>query len=139
MKRLTVTTLLLAFLLIGCGKEDLTPNAQTEKLLRARVWELTETKIDGVISNLYDGLTLTFGSKIYSTTNGGKLWPASGTWDFIGGKGAMIIRNDGLEIEVIKADAANLTISFFWYSTIYEGGRKGSLSGLHVMTFKRKV
>ena len=67
-------------LVSGCNEDEpQTPNDITEELLKAQVWELTETKIDGVVSDIYDGLTLSFGTKTYSTTNGGKIWPASGT------------------------------------------------------------
>ena len=138
MRLLTLTVLFLALCLLGCSKEELTPNAQTEKLLRAQVWELTETKIDGIISNRYDGLTLSFGSNIYSTTNGRSLWPAAGTWEFVGEKGDKVIRDDGLEIDIVSASAANLVMTFFWDTTIYDGGRIGSIRGLHEMTFHRK-
>ena len=123
----------------GCEKEEnLTPNEKTEELLMAQVWELSEVKIDGVISDLYSGLTLSFGSKTYSTTNGGKVWPASGNWEFIGEKGDKILRDDGLQIAIISASASQLVLSFTWNSTVYDGGRTGSLKGLHQMTFKRK-
>ena len=42
-------------------------NEKTEELLMAQVWELTEVKIDGVVRDLYSGLTLSFGSKTYTT------------------------------------------------------------------------
>ena len=138
MRLLTVTVLFLVLTMSGCKKDELTPNAQTEQLLRAQVWELTETKIDGTVSNRYDGLTLTFGSFIYSTTNGRSLWPASGTWEFVGEKGDKIIRDDGLEIDIVSVSAAQIVMSFFWDTTIYDGGRSRSISGMHVMTFRRK-
>ncbi|MCU0344547.1 MAG: hypothetical protein MUF28_12095 [Ignavibacterium sp.] len=134
--------IILVFVLLricGCGKEEnFTPNEKTEELLVAQIWELAEVNIDGVMSDLYSGLTLSFGSKTYTTTNGGKIWPASGDWEFIGEKGDKILRDDGLEIDIISINASQLVLSFTWNSTIYDGGRTGSLKGLHQMTFKRK-
>lgn len=137
-----IKIIILVFVLLrisGCGQEEkFTPNEKTEELLMAQVWELTEVRIDGVVSDLYAGLTLTFGSKTYTTTNGGKVWPASGTWEFIGEKGDKILRDDGLQIDIISANASQPVISFTWNSTVYDGGRTGSLKGLHQMTFRRK-
>ena len=98
----------------------------------------TEVKIDDVVSDLYAGLTLSFGSDTYTTTNGGKVWPASGTWEFVGDKGDKILRDDGLQITIESANASQLVMSFTWSSTTFDGGRAGSLTGLHRMTFKRK-
>jgi len=137
-----VKIIIVVFVLLkisGCGKdENFTPNDKTEELLMAQAWELTEVRIDGVVSDLYAGLTLSFGSKTYTTTNGGKVWPASGQWEFIGEKGDKILRDDGLQITIISANASQLVLSFTWNSTVYDGGRTGSLKGLHQMTFKRK-
>ena len=136
--RLITSILLLGFILLGCNKEEITPNEQTEQLLLAQVWELTETKVDGVVSNQYDGLTLSFGSGVYSTTNGGSLWPPSGIWIFADDKGTKIIRDDGLEIDIVSASAANIVLSFFWDTTVYDGGRIRSVTGNHQMTFRSK-
>ncbi len=134
-----ITIVFVVLCIGGCDKEEkFTPNEKTEELLSAQVWELTEVKIDGVINDLYSGLTISFGSKTYTTTKGGKVWPASGTWEFIGEQGNKILRNDGLQIDIISASASQLVLSFTWNSTNYDGGRMASLKGLHQMTFKRK-
>jgi len=124
----------------GCGEDEqsLTPNQVTEDLLTSQVWEMMEVKIDDVVSDLYSGLTLSFGSNTYTTTNGGKVWPASGTWEFVGDKGDKILRDDGLAITIESANASQLVMSFTWSTTTYDGGREGSLTGLHRMKFKRK-
>jgi hypothetical protein len=124
----------------GCGEDEqlLTPNQVTEELLTSQIWEMTEVKIDDVVSDLYAGLTLSFGTDTYTTTNGGKVWPASGTWEFVGDKGDKILRDDGLQITIISANASQLVMSFTWSTTTFDGGRAGSLTGLHRMTFKRK-
>lgn len=122
----------------GSGDATLTPNQQTEKLLSEQVWEMNSVTIDDVSSNLYMGLTVSFTSSSYTSTNGGKLWPASGTWTFIGDAGNKIKRDDGLEITVDTINASQMILSFNWATTT-SSGRITSLKGLHRMTFKRKV
>ncbi len=125
------------FKISGCNEEEtFTPNEKTEELLTAPVWKLTETKIDGVVSDIYDGLTLSFDSRTYTTTNGGNLWPTSGTWEFVGDKGDKILRDDGLAIMIESVNASQLVMSFTWATTTVDGGRAGSLKGFHLMTFK---
>jgi len=125
----------------GCGEDEqvLTPNEVTEEHLTSQIWEMTEVKIDDVVSDLYAGLTLSFGSKTYTTIHGGKVWPASGSWEFVGDKGDKILRDDGLQITIESANASQLVMSFTWSSTTFDGGRVGSLTGMHRMTFKRKT
>jgi hypothetical protein len=124
----------------GCSKEEvLTPNQQTEQLLSKQLWELTAVTIDDVSSDLYSGLTISFNSTTYTSLNGGAIWPASGTWSFLGEKGDKILRDDGLEITIETINASQLVINFIWTKTTSIGGRIYSLKGLHRMTFKRKV
>lgn len=120
----------------GCKEAELTPNERTEELLIAHAWQMTEVKIDGIVSDLYSGLTLSFGSKTYTSTNGGKVWLASGTWEFVGDNGDKILRDDGLEVIVESLTESQLVLSFTWNSTTFDGGRVGSLKGFHKMSFK---
>lgn len=133
-------TILLATLINGCSKSDgvLTPNQRTENLLKSQVWKLTETRIDGMVTNLYDGLTLSFGSKIYSSVNGGTIWPTSGTWTLVDNNGDLILRDNFLSIEIVSADSSQLVLTFTWGSTTYDKGRTGSLKGFYRMTFLSK-
>ena len=96
---------------------------------------MTAVTIAGVSSNLYAGLTLSFTSTSYTTTNGGKIWPASGTWSFVGEPGNKIKRDDGLEITIESINTSQLVLTFTWATTT-SGGRVASLKGLHRMTFK---
>lgn len=124
----------------GCSKEEtLTPNQQTEQLLSRQLWELTSVTIDNISSDLYSGLTISFNSTTYTSLNGGAIWPASGSWSFLGEKGDKILRDDGLEITIETINASQLVINFIWTKTTSTGGRFYSLKGLHRMTFKRKV
>ena len=62
-KLLTLCTFAILFF-AGCKKDGLTPNEKTEQLLRAQKWVLTEAKVNGTITTKYDGLTLSFGTKV---------------------------------------------------------------------------
>lgn len=145
MKYLSVIKIFLAIVIvvqiIGCGKDDPNPaeptaNEATEKLLASKSWQISEVKVDGVPSDLYPGLAITFGSKTFTTTNGGKVWPASGTWSFVGDSGTKLLRNDGLDITIENISATQLIIQFNWSSTTFTKGRAGSLKGSHRMTFR---
>lgn len=129
----------LPVLMPGCGNETpATPNEKTEKLLRASTWILSDLKVDNVSTQRYAGMTLSFGTGVYTTTGGEPVWPAAGTWAFEGQGGNKILRNDGLLIDVIAASAAQITLAFDWTETTYVLGRQASLPGRHVMVFVRK-
>lgn len=121
-----------------CGSSDeeqLTPNQKAEALLISRSWSLTNVSIDGADSNLYSGLTLTFKPGNFSSTKSNKVWPASGTWNFVGETGNKIVRNDGVEITIESLSATQFIITFTWNSTTYESRRVNSLKGNHRMIF----
>ena len=133
---------LMVFLMViafGCSKETpATPNDKTEKLLRATTWKLASLKVDNVSSTRYAGMTLNFGTGVYTTTGGQPVWPASGTWAFEGNGGNKIRRNDGLIIDVLGANAAQITLAFDWTETTYELGRSASTAGRHEMVFVKQ-
>ena len=136
---LSLAVLMLLLVLPGCKKDNpLTPNKETEKLLIEKSWTLNSVQIDGVYSSLYAGLTLKFTTTNYSTTNGGALWPASGTWTFEGDMGDKILRDDGLQITIESISASQLIIVFTWTKTTSSGGRTASLKGGHRMVFDGK-
>jgi hypothetical protein len=137
----TVVAVFLVLHISGCGKDDPKPagptaNEATEKLLTAKSWQISEVKVDGVISDLYPGLTIAFGSKTFTATNGGPVWPASGTWNFVGESGTKLLRNDGLDITIENISSTQLIILFSWNSSTFTNGRAGSLKGSHRMTFR---
>ena len=131
-----LTIMILAF---GCGKETpATPNEKTEKLLQATTWTLSSLKVDGAGSSRYSGMTLNFGIGTYNTSGGEPVWPAEGTWAFEGQGGDKIRRSDGLMIDVLSANAAQITLAFDWTETTYDLGRSASLAGRHEMVFMKK-
>lgn len=135
-KMIVLVILLLNLSYCGSSEaEELTPNQKAEALLISRSWSLTSVSIDGVDSNLYSGLTLTFKPGNFSSAKSNKVWPASGTWNFAGEAGNKIVRNDGVEITIESLSTTQFIITFTWSSTTFESGRGNSLKGNHRMTF----
>lgn len=128
----SVMFLLVCLLLFSC-EEELTPNEATEKTLKSATWKLQTTKIDGVASDLYDGLSVTFTKGAYTTTSGGDIFGSSGTWAFVGTDGKVIALGNGLEVQLGQISSTGITISFFWDKTVVINGRSESLRGDHEM------
>jgi hypothetical protein len=122
-------------MLMSCGGDDPTPvEAMTKKIL-AHPWELSNVTVDGNNETaLYSGLTITFSKTGFTTTNGGVIWPASGTWEFTDKNAQFFIRNDDLEIEIIEATETTLILGFAWTSDTFGPGRVNSIAGNHVVT-----
>lgn len=137
--KIIVLSLFVIFFMTGCeGETPQTPNERTEELIRSITWKLTSFTVDGVASDRYAGMTLQFGTGIYTSTGGDPVWPVSGTWVFEGKDGKKIKRDDGLMISVEKASAAEIILAFDWSKTTYISGRVNSLPGRHFMTFQKK-
>jgi hypothetical protein len=126
-------------LLLSCGGEDdPTPNEVTLAQLTQSPWRISAVTVDNTDrTNLFTNLTLTFTATNYSTTNGGLVWPASGTWTFADESGQKIKRSDGVEITVVEASATTLRLSLQWAKGSLGAGRTGSVAGNHVFTFVR--
>lgn len=128
--------------LSGCGDSgasDPTPSAQDaiKTKLTANKWNLKTATVDGVDKTaVYQDMAITFTSGNYSSTNGGGIWPASGTWSFNVTDGSAIKRDDGLIMTVDVTDAT-LKLSFTWSKTTLGGGRSTSVSGQHTLLFGR--
>ena len=124
----------------GCKSKDDTPtpsaaDAVKAKLIAANPWKILTATVDGVDQTLlYKGLTLTFTATGYTSTNGGAVWPASGTWLFNNTDGTSIKRDDGLIIAIEVTDTT-LKLSYTLANTTLGGGRKESLKGAQVLTF----
>jgi hypothetical protein len=151
MKNLTKHAyILLAFvaIMIGACKNDPdpvkpeedTPQQKVTKLLTAQTWKVQGVTVDGLdASELFPNLTITFTSTGFTTTNGGPVWPASGTWSFASGDtdGKKIARADGKEVTIITIDENTLKCTLHWDETVFEGGRNRALEGEHSFTFTK--
>ena len=138
MKKSLIIKISMLFLIIifhGCKKETVSPLDKAQNLLISGTWKIKSVTVDNQLVTVYDGMTIVFTKTAYTTTNGGSLWPPSGTWEFSGGNKDLILRDDGLEITLIKLTATEMIMGFLWDDTIYDGGRIESVGGEHKMTF----
>jgi len=127
-------------ILLSCGKDDPKPSEaeRVTELLQGNAWTIKSVKVDDVVLDLYANLKVTFTKEgTYTSTNGGVIWPASGTWKFKDENATVIIRQDDLEIGIQNIDDTLLTITFTWKEDVFAEGRTGAVSGKHVLTLSR--
>ena len=125
--------------IIGCKKNNDKTGAElnTATLIGSSSWKISSVMVDNVDkTTMYTGMTLTFATDSYTTSNGKVVWPASGKWSFETSEGKVIRRDDGLEITVSSIASDKLTLELDWASTTY-GGRLSAMQGHHVFKFTR--
>jgi hypothetical protein len=123
--------------LTSCKKDDPEPEtARIQKLLAANAWVMQSVTVNEMDqTNLFTGLTLSFTNTNYSTTNGGVVWPAIGTWEFTDATANTIVRDDGLQITINEVTSTSLKLAFTWSTTTLGGGRTASVAGDHEFSF----
>src|SRR6478736_5015726 len=98
---LFITGVMLQF--ASCKKADPKPS-ETEVVkekLTSSTWTIQNVTVDGVDqTSVYQGLTINFTETTYTTTKGGLVWPASGTWSFTDETATTFKREDGIEVGV---------------------------------------
>ena len=126
----------------GCGGGTTTPTLSATDAVKAKLtavssWKIQSATVDGVDQTaVYKGLALAFAATGYSSTNGGSVWPASGTWSFNDTNGTTVKRDDGLIVTVDVTDTS-LKLSYTWTKTTLGGGRVESIKGAQVVTFTK--
>jgi hypothetical protein len=134
---LTLATFLV---LAGCDGGDPPTPEETEvekatKLL-AGTWTVQNVTVDGTDrTSVYKDVRITFSGSNLTATNGGVVWPASGTWRFTDDTAKTITRSDGLTISVNELTSNKLVAAFPWTKATLGGGRAESVAGQHVFTF----
>lgn len=120
----------------GGGPEAETEAARVTRLMTNGKWILNDAKVDGVDqTTVYSGFSLTLTSTGFTTTNGGAVWPASGTWTLEdGAKG--FTRSDGEQITINQVSETALVIVFTNNKTTFGPGRSSSIGGVHTFTMK---
>jgi len=129
---------LLVFLFIGCKKPSPTPDLLQIQLENLKNKNMSWGLVGGsVIKDNYDvtsqfsGFTLTIGEYTYITQNSiASAWPTSGTWQFVNDNPNLVVREDGVEIDVAIANN-QLTLSF---TVSGIGGRVSGIDGNYVFT-----
>ena len=138
-RKLVACSLFLFTLLFlsSCKKDNPIPATDSVKeILKANIWKMTSVTVDNTDKTaVYSGLTLGFTDTNYSTTNGGVVWPANGTWAFADATGKLITRSDGLAISVEEATTTKLSLKLTWAAPTLGGGRASSVAGVHVFVF----
>jgi hypothetical protein len=113
-----------------------TPAPDMSALLKSGTWKVSTVTVDGANElDMFTGMTLTFTSGNFTSTNADPVWPASGTWT-LNAAAKTFSRNDGLVVTVgdnISETTLKLTLN--WDKTTYGGGRTSSVAGEHVFTF----
>src|SRR5436190_4270793 len=115
--------------LAACKKKDPAPSATSK--LTANNWVMQSVTVDGVDkTSLYAGLTIKFTATAFTTTNGGAVWPATGTWHWTNNEQTVFERNDGLPVTAEVTDST-LKLSLVWAKNTL-GGKVQSVAGNHI-------
>jgi hypothetical protein len=135
---LKICLFLLTLLIVSCGgdPEPTAAEKNTELMTASGAWKLQNVLVDGTDkTSVYSGLTIQFTETAFTTTNGGVVWPASGSWSFKDDSGTVINRNDGIEIKLVEVSTSKLVLQLTWTKLTIGPGRVSSLSGSHTFTF----
>lgn len=102
----------------GGGSDD-TPTPSDQELAQTileTTWEVGSTGsiiVDNTnVTDRYSGFTLTIEDGTYTTTNAGDLFPASGTWEWVGESDDMVITGSGKEITITELTEAQFSFRF---------------------------
>jgi hypothetical protein len=139
LKITTLAAVIISLLFLKSCKKDDPTIAETDRvagLLKASTWKMQSVVVDGTDrTTIYTGLILNFTANGYTTTNGGAVWPASGTWLFADVTAKLITRSDGLALTVEEITTTKLSLKLTWSKSTLGGGRTSSLAGVHVFVF----
>ena len=147
-KRVAVAFLLIAALAIlvhlsGCkgGASDPTPTPvskqdEVKAKLTSPTWKMQSVTVDGTDkTSIYKDLSLKFSATGFTSTNGGIVWPTTGTWTFTSTEATAIKRDDGLVVTLQEVTDTSLKLALTWSKTTLGSGRIESVSGQHVFSF----
>jgi hypothetical protein len=138
---LVVSSMVLFVHLTGCGGGSNGPTAKevnTQKLI-ANTWKLSTVTVDAVDKTaLYTGLTVKFTATSYTSTSGGVVWPASGTWSFTDEAGKIIKRSDNQEITITEISDTALKLTLTRTQGTFGPGRVESVAGVHVFNMVKQ-
>ncbi len=140
---LLIATLATLIHLSGCGggASDPTPTPvskqdEVKAKLTSPTWKLQSVTVDGTDkTSIYKDLSLKFSATGFTSSNGGVVWPATGTWTFTSAEATAIKRDDGLEVTLQEVTDTSLKLGLAWSKTTLGPGRIESVSGQHVFNF----
>jgi hypothetical protein len=100
--------------------------------LKSTPWKLRSSTADGIDQTAsFTGFTLSFTPTSFTTTNGGPVWPAAGTWKFRDDDGRFITLTGIGDVEIESVTGAELILGFVHDSTTFGPGRKQSIKGVY--------
>lgn len=138
---LTVCVLGSILVLSACKSDSpatLSKQDDVKAKLTSGAWKVSTVTVDNVDkTTTYQNLAITFTNTGFSSTNGGVIWPATGTWTFNSTDATAITRNDGLVVTLTEVTSTSLKLGLNWTKTTLGGGRVESVSGQHVFTFTK--
>ncbi len=129
--------------LSGCGSGGTDPqpvtNSKQDEVkakLISPTWKIQSVSVDGTDkTSLYKDLSVKFTATGFTSTSGGAIWPASGTWSFTSDDASAIKRDDGLVVTLQEVTDTSLKLALTWSKTTIGPGRTGSVSGNHLFSF----
>jgi len=119
------------------NKSDPTAKEINTGILTSKGWTIQSVMIDNASSSSFSGLTLSFTTTTYITTNGKMVWPTNGTWVFTDPNAKTILRDDQVKVSLDEITDNKLVLSLDWAKPTLGGGRTNSVVGRHVFTFTR--
>jgi hypothetical protein len=140
--RILLGLLMLLVMFLGSCGEEVEPSAEeqnTELLMgtasTGKTWKVQSVTVDGVDkSSLFTGMTIRFSKGNMTVTNGGVVWPATGTWTFSTSEATTIKLGNGTEIG-LEVSETILKLTLTWTKNTFGPGRVSSVAGKHVFTF----
>ena len=145
MKKITnqiLIVLALSSLLLvnSCKKSnDPSPSDITSQQLTSATWKVSTVTVDGTDQTaLFSTMTLKFTATGYATTNGGAVWPATGTWAFVNEDATTIKRDDGVEVTLTDVSEAGFKMTLIWSKMTLGSGRVSSVAGTHVFSMVKQ-
>ena len=139
----TILVSLMTF--VGCDKSK--PHVKTPAEIAldnlSGTWALgSVSRVPSLVTDEFQGFVLTMdGSKTFSTTNGGEVFPSGSQWDFKGevtnALGPFEITAGGIDMEVTSLTGTNLMLTFT-YTMPARAGRTSNLSGEYVFSLEKQ-
>lgn len=118
----------------GGGGDDPTEPEQTPQELAQEIFEGTwsisgggSINLDGTdVSDKYTGFTMNIGNGSFNTTNAGELFPASGTWSWVGETDNQVTTGSGKDITLTTLSSTQLVFTFTKTSSNGMAGANGN-------------
>ena len=115
---LTGVLIVLPFVLTSCKKDDGPVEESPQEVAQALLegsWNISNGSVilDEVdVSQDYVGFSVTFSDGGFQTTNAGDLFPANGSWSWVGETDNQVTTGNGKEITIIELTTTSIIFTF---------------------------